>query len=179
MKYRKSLVASLVISGLALGATGVASAHDGDRPGPADEPTTQIDTTEDGDIVQVQDVQEDNDDADNETDGDADRRRDGRRGNKLGTVAEAIGITAEELRAELREGSTIAEVAEANGVDAQDVIDAIVANKSERLDAKVEAGDITAEEAAEKLERKTERITNKINGVSNDAGADSGTSVEA
>lgn len=179
MKYRKPLVASLLVSGLALGATGVASAQYGDG-GEADvEPTTEAEVVESGDVVDIQDVQDDEaeTDGDTENDGEDNGRRNGRRGNKLGTVAEVIGITAEELRAELQDGSTIADVAEANGVDVDDVVDAIIAEKSERLDAKVEAGDITAEEAAEKLERKTERITNKVNGISNNA--DSDTSVEA
>jgi uncharacterized protein YidB (DUF937 family) len=59
----------------------------------------------------------------------------GHRGHGLETAAEAIGITAEELRAALEDGQTVAEVAEANGVDAQTVIDALVAEATERITA--------------------------------------------
>jgi len=41
----------------------------------------------------------------------------------------------------------------------------MVANAQDRLDAKVEDGRLTAEEAAEKLERKTEKITDRVNGI--------------
>jgi hypothetical protein len=48
-------------------------------------------------------------------------------------VAEAIGIDVADLREQLAEGATIAEIAEANGVDPQEVIDALVAEYSERV----------------------------------------------
>lgn len=56
------------------------------------------------------------------------------RGMKLEAAAEAIGITEEELREQLRGGATLAEVAEANGVDRQAVVDALVAAGNEQLD---------------------------------------------
>jgi hypothetical protein len=48
-------------------------------------------------------------------------------------IAEALGIDAAELREQLGEGATIAEIAEANGVDPQTVIDALVADYTERV----------------------------------------------
>lgn len=93
-----------------------------------------------------------------------------RRGRTLSAAAEIIGLDAENIRAELQDGSTLADVAEANGVSTDDLIDGLVANVEERLDAKVEDGSITAEEAAEKLEAKTERIANKVNGIQNERG---------
>lgn len=56
------------------------------------------------------------------------------RGEHLATAAEVLGITAEELRAELRAGRSIAEVAEEKGVDKQKVIDALVASATARID---------------------------------------------
>ena len=53
-------------------------------------------------------------------------------------IAEAIGIDVTELREALRSGSTVAEVAEANGVDPQVVIDALVADYTERVTAWIE-----------------------------------------
>ena len=53
-------------------------------------------------------------------------------------IAEAIGIDVETLREELRTGATVAEVAEANGVDPQAVVDALVADYTERVTAWIE-----------------------------------------
>lgn len=57
------------------------------------------------------------------------------RGEGLATAAEALGMTEEELRGELQDGASIAQVAEARGVDVQTVIDALVADAAERLEA--------------------------------------------
>jgi hypothetical protein len=56
----------------------------------------------------------------------------------LDVIAEAIGIDAETLHEELAGGATIAEIAEANGVDPQVVIDALVAEYTERVTSLVE-----------------------------------------
>ena len=53
-------------------------------------------------------------------------------------AAEAIGITEDELRAALEGGQSIAQVAEAEGVDVQTVIDALVADGTERLEAAID-----------------------------------------
>ena len=72
----------------------------------------------------------------------------GARGEKrqemLTTVADAIGITADELKTAIEGGQTIAQVAEANGKSVQSVIDALVAQASADL---------------------TQRITDMVNGV--------------
>lgn len=78
-------------------------------------------------------------------------------------AATALGMTAEELRTELRSGSTIAQVAEAKGVELQTVIDAMVAEVKEELDEAVTAGRITQEKADERLASATERITERVN----------------
>ena len=51
----------------------------------------------------------------------------------LDVVAQTIGIDEESLRAALGDGQTIAQVAEANGVAVQTVIDALVAEATERI----------------------------------------------
>ena len=48
-------------------------------------------------------------------------------------IAATIGIDVDVLAEELRSGATIAEIAEANGVDPQTVIDALVAEYTERV----------------------------------------------
>jgi len=86
----------------------------------------------------------------------------GARGEKrqamLTSAAEAIGITAEELKTAIEGGQTIAQVAEANGKTVQSVIDALVAQATTDL---------------------TQRITDMVNGVkpaapADDAGATAG-----
>ena len=54
-------------------------------------------------------------------------------GHKLATAAEALGMTEDELRTAIEGGQTIAEVAAAEGVDLQTVIDALVAEATERI----------------------------------------------
>jgi hypothetical protein len=86
------------------------------------------------------------------------------RGPGLDAVADAIGITEDELRTALQDGSTIAEVAAANDVDVQTVIDALVADATAHIDEEVAEGDLTEEEAAERKANLVERITARVNG---------------
>lgn len=81
----------------------------------------------------------------------------------LDEASEAIGIDDDDLRDALRDGSTIAEVAEQEGVDVHSVIDAMVAEVSERLDDAVADGRIDAAEAEEHLTEARERITQVVN----------------
>ncbi|MET0728944.1 MAG: hypothetical protein ABWZ76_11675 [Acidimicrobiales bacterium] len=71
------------------------------------------------------------------------------RGERLAVVAEALGLSEEDLRSALEEGSSIAQVAEAQGVDVQTVIDALVEQGLERL--------------AELEESLPERVTELVN----------------
>ena len=87
----------------------------------------------------------------------------GRGGPGLDAAAEALGITADELRTELESGQTIAKVATAKGVDVQTVIDAMVAQFKAHLDEEVASGEHTQEEADQKLADVTERITDSVN----------------
>jgi hypothetical protein len=58
----------------------------------------------------------------------------------LRTIADTIGISADELRGARRDGQTIAQVAEANGTDPQDVIDELTDRATQRI-TKVVNGD--------------------------------------
>lgn len=82
----------------------------------------------------------------------------------LDVVADAIGIDDDTLREELRAGGTIADIATANGVDPQSVIDAMVADAQEHLDAAVANGRLDEAEAAERTATLEERITDRVNG---------------
>ena len=88
----------------------------------------------------------------------------GPRGAGLAVAAETIGVPEDELREALEGGQTLAEVAAAHGVEVQTVIDAMVADVAAHLAEKVEAGDITQEQADARLERATESITARVNG---------------
>ena len=70
--------------------------------------------------------------------------RGGMRQEMLTTAADAIGITADELKTAIQGGQSIAQIAEANGKSVQSVIDALVAQATTDL---------------------TQRITDMVNGV--------------
>jgi len=77
--------------------------------------------------------------------------RGGMRQEMLTAAADAIGITADDLKTAIEGGQTIAQIAEANGKSVQSVIDALVAQATTDL---------------------TQRITNMVNGVKPAAPAD-------
>lgn len=87
----------------------------------------------------------------------------GGRGANLEAAATALGTTVEELRTELQAGSTLAEVATAAGVDVQTVIDAIVAERTEHITARVADGTLTQAEADAKLAELPARVTEMVN----------------
>jgi predicted DNA-binding protein YlxM (UPF0122 family) len=73
------------------------------------------------------------------------------------TAAGTLGLTPEELFAELRAGKRLAEIAEAKGVDVQKVYDAVNAARGEAMkqaiEQAVEDGRLTQEQADQMLER--------------------------
>ena len=73
-------------------------------------------------------------------------------------LAELLGLTADELRAELKDGKTLAEVAEAQGVELDAVVDALMAPMAEKLAQAVEDGKLSQAEADEKLELMGEEL---------------------
>jgi hypothetical protein len=70
-------------------------------------------------------------------------------GRGLDTAADVLGVTDAELRSALEEGMSIADVAEDQGVDVQEVVDALVAAATERLDQAVEDGRLEEDRAEE------------------------------
>jgi len=77
----------------------------------------------------------------------------------LETVAELLGMTAEDLRDELREGKTIAGLAEGQGVELATISGALQEAREEALLQAVEEGHITQEQAdrvRQHRERRTE-----------------------
>lgn len=176
MKNKKLLTVAM-IAGLTLGGLSVASVASAQGYGGDAEDTTteEVETDTTGSIVEIQDEADETETDDAETDGDVDGENNGRRGNRggcnLGTAAEAIGIDEADLAAALDSGDTIADVAEANGVAVDDVIDAMVDAKADRIAEKVDAGRLTQEEADEKLANAEAKITDRVNGVEDAAQA--------
>ncbi len=80
-------------------------------------------------------------------------------------VAKVFGMTAEELRAELKSGTSLADVAKAKGVDIEKVKAAITADVKAHLDEEVKSGEHTQAEADEKLAKLDSRLDNIVNGV--------------
>lgn len=157
----KKLLTLAMLAGLTFGGLSVASVASAQGYGGDADTTEEVGTDTTGAIVEVQSDADDAEADDGETEG----RRGHRGGCNLETAAAAIGIDEADLEAALENGDTIADVAEANGVDVDDVIDAMVDAKADRLTEKVEAGRITQDEADERLANAEDKIGNRVNGV--------------
>lgn len=80
----------------------------------------------------------------------------------LDAAADALGMSDAELRDALRDGQTLAEVAEARGVEVQTLVDALVAEATDRLEAAVADGRISQERADEVLADLPDRIAERV-----------------
>jgi len=78
-------------------------------------------------------------------------------------VASYLGLTEAQLRSELEAGKTLAQVAQAHGKSVGGLIDALVADVKQHLDAAVAAGRLTQAQANETLSGLRDRITNRVN----------------
>ena len=78
---------------------------------------------------------------------------------KRQAVADVLGIDVEELQEARDSGSTLAEIA---GDDLDALVDLFVGNATERIEAKVENGDLTQAEADERLDGLEDRITTRL-----------------
>jgi hypothetical protein len=85
------------------------------------------------------------------------------RGGLLDVAAEALGMTVAELVAELDDDTSMADVAAAQGIDTATLVDAVVAQAEEHMQAAVENGRLTREEADERLAQLREDVTTRIN----------------
>ena len=102
-------------------------------------------------------------------DGEREHRGHGKRGHdlfdtecaELATLVGAADCAA--LKTAMRDGQTLAEIAESNDIEPQTVIDALVAEMTAELDAKVDSGAITEERAATIREQLTEMVTGFVN----------------
>ena len=84
-----------------------------------------------------------------------------RRGAHLETVADLLDMEPADLTEALRDGQSIADLA---GGETQSVIEALVAQATDRLDQAVADEKLTQDEADNKLVEITQRITDMVNG---------------
>lgn len=93
-----------------------------------------------------------------------DRVRRARRVRRVaaGIVTDLLNMEPAELREALTGGATLAEVAEERGVDVDDLVAALLAPLSDRLQAAVEAGRLTDEERDAALARAEERVRERV-----------------
>lgn len=110
-------------------------------------------------------------DATTEADATESTERDGERGHKgrkgkgarMSSFLETSGLTIEQVREGFEADQSLAQIAEANGVDSDGVKADLVAAKTERINAMVEAGRITQEEADAKIAELDDKIDEKLN----------------
>jgi uncharacterized protein YidB (DUF937 family) len=81
----------------------------------------------------------------------------------LDGAASYLGLTEEQLRSELAGGKTLAQVAQAQGKSVAGLVDALVADVKEHLDAAVAAGRLTQAQASDLLSGLRDRITSLVN----------------
>ncbi|NND76383.1 MAG: hypothetical protein HKN44_15400 [Ilumatobacter sp.] len=153
---RAVLSATILASGVVGAGSIVAQASDD-----AADPTTTVPTADVAEPAGLQTIDDGTEAADGDVD-DGDRR--GGRGCNNEAVAEVLGLTTDELSEARESGSSLADIAAAQGVAVDDVVQAIVDGKAERIEAKVAAGDLTAEEAQERLDRIEERAVERVTG---------------
>lgn len=89
-------------------------------------------------------------------------KRVGAKAKSLGAAADYLGLTREELRAELRSGKSLAQVASAQGKTVDGLVAAILAPVKERLSKAVAAKRLTQQRADELLERLTDRVEKRV-----------------
>jgi hypothetical protein len=80
----------------------------------------------------------------------------------IAVAAEALGLTPQELIAELQAGKTLADVAEEQGVALETIVDAFLAPREEALQAAVEAGRLTQEQADALLAQIREHVRTRL-----------------
>ena len=163
-RIRTGLISTALVAGSLFGASAVsAQADDTVTTDTVIEQPADVDNV-DGETGETGETGERGPRGDRQVRGDhGDRGPRGDRGDRAQATADLLGIDVEDLQAAFQQGQTLAEIAEANGVDVQTIIDAKVAEVTERLNAAVEAGRLTAAEADEKLADLEAQVTTRVN----------------
>lgn len=85
--------------------------------------------------------------------------REARKAERMQGIADAIGISVDELEAAKEDGQTLAEIA---GDNLPALVDHLTAEATEKIEAAVADGRITQEQADEKLDGLSERIEQRL-----------------
>lgn len=83
-------------------------------------------------------------------------------GFSLPVIGEELGMTVDELRAELADGATLSDVITTQGSSVEAVVDALVSEAEAKLDEAVANGRLSQERADEILANLPERLTERI-----------------
>ena len=92
------------------------------------------------------------------------------KGPRSEVLAQALGMSTDDLHTAVESGKTIAQVAADQGVDVQVVIDALTAEMTNHIADEVSSGEITQEEADAKLADLETRVTDMVNNPRPDDG---------
>jgi len=82
----------------------------------------------------------------------------------LSAIAEALGLTSDELKTQLKTGKSIADLAADKGVDVQALVESQKTAIEKRVNEALQAGELTQEQADEKLAKAGEKAERIVNG---------------
>ncbi|MGN6255892.1 MAG: hypothetical protein ACTHO8_13065 [Solirubrobacterales bacterium] len=86
-------------------------------------------------------------------------------GRGLDAAASYLGVTEDQLRTQLESGKTLADVAKAHNKSVDGLINALVADAKEKLDAAVKSGRLTKSQESSILSDLKSHMTNFVNGT--------------
>jgi Spy/CpxP family protein refolding chaperone len=89
----------------------------------------------------------------------------GREHSLVAIAAQKLTMSQTDLAAELRTGKSIAQVANERKVDVNTIVDAVVADRTAQINARVAAGALTQAQADQVLAQLRGHVTEQVNGV--------------
>lgn len=84
-----------------------------------------------------------------------------------GTTSDLLGLTSDECRALCQEGNSLADIAALQGVTVDELVEAIIAEKTAAVQAKVVDGTLTQEQADLLIQLIVERTELTVDGTAN------------
>lgn len=82
--------------------------------------------------------------------------------NILGALADATGLSTDDIRAKKQEGKTFLDIAEDAGISADQLTTRVMENNQTRLQERLEAGTITQDQYDQCLEQMQEKIQERL-----------------
>ncbi|MFX4262364.1 hypothetical protein ACOBQJ_09180 [Pelotomaculum propionicicum] len=84
-------------------------------------------------------------------------------GGMSANLAEFLGISQEDLKAERQSGKSMVQIASEQGVSEQELVDYVIGQRSAQIDQMVSDGKITQEQADQHKQLMTERVKENLN----------------